>query len=216
MEEIWRDIKGYEGLYQVSNLGRVKSLERDYISANGGIRHIDEHYLKQAKTEKGYLRVTLLKNGKRSSKQVHRIVGEAFISNPDNKPQIDHINGDKTLNIVSNLRWATNRENCLNPNTLCKNHHLHTDEWKQKMSAIRKGKSPTRQCIETAQKLHFKKVEQYDKNGCLIKTFDSLTEASTSLGVTISAITNSIKRNGTCCGYYWKLPISASHLIIKH
>lgn len=209
MEEIWKDIPGYFEKYQISNLGKVKSLERDYVAANGGIRHIYEHYLKQTKTNKGYLRVTLLKNGKRNTKPVHRIVGEAFIPNPDNKPQIDHINGDKTLNVVSNLRWVTNKENCLNPNTLCKNHHQHTDEWKEKMSVLKKGNSPTKQCLEAAQKLHFKKVEQYDKNGCLIKTFDSLTEASTYFGITTSAISNSIKRNGTCCGYYWKLSLSA-------
>lgn len=208
MEEIWKDIEGYEGLYQVSNQGRVKSLERDYVAGNGGIRHIEEHYLQQTKTQKGYLRVTLLKNGARSSKQVHRLVAETFIPNPENKPQVDHIDGNKQSNVVSNLRFATNRENSNNPNTVYKNHHPHTEAWKQKMSTKMKGKI-SRNCIEAAQKLHYKKVEQYNKSGCLIKTYNSLTEASTSCGVTISAITNSIKRNGTCCGYYWKLSLSA-------
>lgn len=209
MEEIWTNIIGYEGLYQVSNLGQVKSLERDYLTGNGGVRHIETHYLRQAETAKGYLKVTLLKNGKRKTKHVHRLVAEAFIPNPDNKPQVDHIDGNKKSNVVFNLRWATNKENANNPNTVGKNHHTHTDEWKQKMSEMKKGKAPTKQCIKAAQKLHSKKVEQYDKSGCLIKTFDSLTEASTLYGITINSITKSMKRNGTCCGYYWKLSPSA-------
>ena len=206
MEEKWVDIKNYEGLYQVSNLGRVKSLERDYIAGNGGIRHIEEHYLLQTITKKGYLRVTLLKNGERSTKQVHRLVAEAFIPNPNNKPQVDHIDGNKQSNSANNLRWATNKENCNNPNTICKNGHPQTEEWKQRMSILRKGKAPSKQCIKASQELHNKKVEQY-KNGCLIKTYNSLTEASTYIGVTISAITNSIKRNGTCRGCVWKIAV---------
>lgn len=209
MEEIWKDIKGYEGLYQVSDLGKVKSLERDYVAANGGKRHIEEHLLLQHPSKKGYLRVKLYKNGVGKTYQVHRLVAETFILNPYNKPQIDHIDGNNQSNIVSNLRFATNKENANNPITKGKNHHSHTEEWKQKMSALKKGKTPSKQCIETAQKLHFKKVEQYDKNGCLIKTYESLTEASTNIGVSISAITNSIKRNGTCRGYVWKLALSA-------
>ena len=205
MEEIWKDVEGYEGLYQVSNLGNVKSLGRDYVAGNGCIRHMSDHFLKQSKAQKGYLTVSLFKNGKRRTIPVHRLVAETFIHNPDNKPQVDHINGDKKLNVASNLRWATNEENCRNPNTIWKGHHLHTDEWKQRMSALRKGKTPSKQCIEAAQKKHFKGVEQYDKNGYLIKSYNSLTEASISLGISIKAISQSIRRNGTCYGYYWKL-----------
>lgn len=205
MEEIWKDILGYEGIYQVSNLGNVKSLDRDYIAGNGSIRHISEHFLKQSETQKGYLNVYLFNNGKRRTIPVHRLVAEAFIPNPDNKPQVDHINGDKKLNVVSNLRWATNEENCRNPNTIWKNHHLHTEEWKQRMSALKKGKAPSKQCLDAARKKNSKGIEQYDENGCLIESYDNLTEASISLGVSISAISNSIKRNGTCNGCYWKL-----------
>lgn len=202
--EIWKDILGYEGLYQVSNQGRVKSLERNYVAGNNGIRHIYEHCLKPHKDTKGYFYVCLSKNGKSSCKKIHRLVAEAFIPNPENKPQVDHINGDKTLNITTNLRWATNAENCINPNTVWKNKRPHTEEWKKKMSVLKKGKSPTKQSIEAAQKSHFKPVIQYDKNGQMVKEYSCLTEASTSLGVSVSAITNSISRNGTCCGYIWK------------
>lgn len=158
MEEIWKDILGYEGIYQVSNLGNVKSLDRDYIAGSGSIRHISEHFIKPFKTPKGYLTVQLFKNGKGRTTLVHRLVAEAFIPNPDNKPQVDHINGDKKLNVASNLRWATNEENCRNPNTIWKSHRPHTEEWKQRMSALKKGKTPSKQCLEAARK---KKLQKY-------------------------------------------------------
>ena len=101
--EIWKDIKGYEGLYQVSNEGRVKSLN----FRRKGV----EKVLKPRKVTKGYLQVALWKNRKRKDQMVHRLVGEAFIPNPDNLPQINHKNEDKTLNTVENLEWCTNEYN---------------------------------------------------------------------------------------------------------
>lgn len=104
MEE-WKDIEGYEGLYQVSNLGRVKSLPRYWVRT--------ERIL----TKKGYpyVRVCLFKGTKRTYLSVHRLVAEAFIPNPDNKPIIDHIDGNPNNNSVSNLRWVDFKENSNNP-----------------------------------------------------------------------------------------------------
>ena len=108
MQEEWRDIPDYNG-YIVSNLGRVMSLK----NRTGITRRI----LQSFKNHKGYCKVELWKNGKGERRMVHRLVASAFIPNPDNKPQIDHIDGNKENNCVNNLRWATSKENINNPNT---------------------------------------------------------------------------------------------------
>ena len=107
--EIWKDIEGYENLYQVSSEGRIKNL--NYFKTG------KEKILKGGKYGSGYLKVKLFKDGKGKNYAIHRLVAQAFIENPDNKPQIDHINTDKTDNRVENLRWVTNKENMNNPIT---------------------------------------------------------------------------------------------------
>ena len=104
--EIWKDIKGYEGLYQVSNLGKVKSIEKDIIRVRNGkeiITHIPEKILFQWKNSKGYLSVAIGSKQSRKLYKVHRLVAEAFIPNPDNLPQVNHIDEDKSNNKVENL-----------------------------------------------------------------------------------------------------------------
>lgn len=106
-KEIWKDIKDYEGIYQVSNLGRVKSF--DSIDKLGRIRK--GRILKGCKNTKGYLLVNLCKNNIGCGNLVHRLVAESFIPNPENKPQVNHIDEDKTNNMVSNLEWMIVKEN---------------------------------------------------------------------------------------------------------
>ena len=107
MEEIWKDIKDYEGLYQVSNLGRVKHLEFTRLNPlTNGVSTIKEKILKQNLTPFGYLSVALYKNGKKKWYFVHRLVAKAFISNPDDLPIINHKDENKVNNSVENLEWC--------------------------------------------------------------------------------------------------------------
>ncbi len=104
--EIWKDINGYEGYYQISNQGNVRSVDRfDGVHDRKGT--IIRHGLKQ----NGYLQVGLRKHGTRKWFGVHRLVAIHFIKNPDNKPQVNHIDGNKQNNTVENLEWVTEKEN---------------------------------------------------------------------------------------------------------
>lgn len=100
-------MKGFEGRYQVSVDGEMKSLER--ISPQGYL--LKERILKLGKSTNGYLRVSLHKDGKRKNYSVHRLVAQAFIPNPDNLPEVNHINEDKMDNRVENLEWCSHKFN---------------------------------------------------------------------------------------------------------
>lgn len=106
MIEEWRDVKGYEGYYQVSNLGNVKSLDR--VVSTG---RYHGRVMKYSLTPKGYKIVWLTKNSKRKGVSVHRLVALAFVSNPENKPIVNHLDEDKANNRFDNLEWVTNIEN---------------------------------------------------------------------------------------------------------
>ena len=99
MEEIWKSIKDYDGLYEISNFGRVKSL------------HKGTKFMKQFKNRKGYYITQLYSNGNAKTFIVHRLVAEAFLENPFHKEQVNHINCNKQDNRVENLEWCTNDEN---------------------------------------------------------------------------------------------------------
>jgi hypothetical protein len=128
--EIWKDIKGYEGIYQVSNTGRIRSLLFN-----------KQKTLKGSMNSEGYLTVRL----KGKTYHIHRIVAETFIPNPDNKPEVDHINTDRCDNDVNNLRWVTRKENHNNPIT--KEHH--------------KGKKDGRDCRKTTSRYFVNNYDYY-------------------------------------------------------
>lgn len=98
MKEIWKDIKGYEGLYQVSNLGRIKSVRKKIIKS-------------PSLAGRGYYRLTLCNNGKNKSFYIHRLVAQAFISNPNNLSQVNHKDENKLNNCVDNLEWTDCKSN---------------------------------------------------------------------------------------------------------
>ena len=98
--EVWKDVKGYEGLYKVSNTGKVKSFQRNR-----------EKLLSDKYYENGYLRASLSKNKEKKKVLIHRLVAETFIPNPENKPEVNHIDGNKKNNNASNLEWCTHCEN---------------------------------------------------------------------------------------------------------
>lgn len=109
--EIWKDIKGHEGRYQISNMGRVKSLEREVNNHTGKVL-VKEKILRQRSDFKGYMRIDLKdNNGVKHFFGVHRLVAETFIPNPRGKPQVNHIDGCKSNNVAENLEWCTNGEN---------------------------------------------------------------------------------------------------------
>lgn len=139
-QEIWKDIPGYEGFYQVSNLGNVKGLYRRCYG----------RYLSPAKNSKGYRYVCLYREGKAKCMKVYRLVAIAFLPNPNNLPEVDHINGLRDNDIASNLRWVSHKDNVNNPITRAKfrevklgeknsfyNKH-HSEESKRKISLTKK------------------------------------------------------------------------------
>ena len=113
MKEIWKDIEGYEGIYQVSNKGRVKSLKRKICSNSNNHKYntLSEKLLKLSGGGK-YIQVILCKDGKTSAKLVHRLVAQAFIPNPENFSEVNHIDEDKTNNCIENLEWCDRLYNC--------------------------------------------------------------------------------------------------------
>lgn len=196
--EIWKPVVGYEGLYEVSSLGRVRSLDR-IDSNNHPLKGI---ILKPYISNSGYLLVGLYKQQKRDRKLLHRLVAEAFIPNPDNKPEIDHINTIKTDNTIflnedgsinyekTNLRWTTRKENINNPLT----------KTKMQINARKPSKG------KYGKKHHRSKpIIQYDKEGNFIKEWDCANDVERVLGISNKHIGSvCLGKRKSCGGYIWK------------
>ena len=178
--ESWKNIKGYEGLYQVSNMGRVKSLERTVTRKNGIKQTIRERILKPSTDKDGYLLVSLYNGrGKVKTFKVHRLVCEAFYENPKKKPCVNHIDENKTNNKASNLEWCTYKENS--------NH----------------GTRNARMAKGVAKALS-KPVGQYTTEGKLVKVWQSTREVQRQLGFANNNISKAhevnIKQLMATCG----------------
>lgn len=165
-EEIWKPIKNYEKKYAISSYGRVKSL--------GNNKRKKEKILKPI-NKKGYLCVDLCSCGKKQQNKIHRLVAQAFIPNPENKPEVNHIDANKINNSVYNLEWCTRSEN-----------EIHSYK-----KGIKKNK--------------LKKINQYNLDGKYIKTWKSFAEITRTLGIRDSNLwccCNNITK--TAGGYKWK------------
>lgn len=175
--EEWRPVVGYEGLYEVSDWGNVRSLN---YNKTGQVRE-----LSKVNGKNNYLVVCLHKEGKQKEGKIHRLVAEAFIPNPDNKPCIDHINGNNQDNVVFNLRWATAAENTNNPIT------------KARMKGIQNGRQKNRPDMS-------KKVYQYDSDWNFIAEYPSASEAGRILGCHFDTISKACRGVRNCAlGYNW-------------
>lgn len=172
MDEIWKTIEEYPD-YMISSMGRVKAINWH--------RGNKEKEIKPYTTYKGYLRLRLCKNGKAKQFQIHRLVAQAFIPNPENKPYIDHINTDRTDNRVENLRWVTNKENCNNPIS------------KINYSIGNKGKTAV-------------SILQFTKEWEFVKKWNSMSDAEQELGIKsrLSEYCGNKYGRKTCAGYIWQ------------
>lgn len=156
-EEVWKDIKGYEGLYQVSNKGRVKSLSRTVSRKRFGDYEKPESILKNQKHSGGYMKVSLCADNKITNKFVHRLVGEAFLEKIESQDQINHKNEDKTDNNTGNLEWC---DGFYNNNYGTKTERQKDSEYlKGKMKAVR-GVN-----IKTGETLIFESVKSTETKG---------------------------------------------------
>ena len=185
--EVWKDVVSYEGLYQVSNLGRIKSL-----NFNG----TGKEKIMRPRTGNRYYMIALWKNGIRKDYLLHRIVAETFIPNPENKPFINHKDENCFNNSINNLMWCTHKENMNNPQTLLK------------IVEARKGKTQSKETIEKIKLANTNgkcsKPVLALKNGEICVFFHSTSEAGRNgycIG-NISSCCNGIRK--THKGYQWQ------------
>jgi hypothetical protein len=141
--EIWKSIKDYEGIYEVSNLGNIKSIERLLPHFCGGKRILKERILKIKTNKYGYCSVCLSKNNNCKSFLLHRLVIDSFIKNDENKPQVNHIDGNKSNNNINNLEWVSAKENYFHSVKIgLRKHYNRTKETKEKMSISALKRNP--------------------------------------------------------------------------
>lgn len=111
MQEVWKDITGYEGLYQVSNLGNIKSVGIYHNDYKGNVSYLKRDRTVKSTLDRGYLKLQLNKSGKRKTKYIHQLVAETFIANPNNYKEINHKDSNPKNNCVENLEWCDRKYN---------------------------------------------------------------------------------------------------------
>ena len=192
MKEIWKDIPGYEGRYQASNLGNILALNYK--------RSHKPHLLKQSITYDGYHRVCLGNGSRKNTKRitVHILVAKTFIPNPENKPQVNHIDGNKDNNCASNLEWVTCKENI--------------------QHSIKIGlRNPKNRHYLYGSNHHCSKpILQYDLQGNFIKKWGSQVEAAKYYNCDSCAISNcAVGHSKSYKGFIWRFPNGEIHSKIE-
>lgn len=197
----WKDIKGFEGLYQISDEGQVKSLANRFKRKDGRWYEKKERIVKAYLSTHGYPTLSLCKGGAVYKKMVHRLVAEAFIPNPENKPEIDHIDGNRANPNVKNLHWVTHKENFNMPLFLSKRSGAgnpmfgrHTSEKQKEMLA------------QLARERHGSKHPSAVKikNITTGKIYGAIVEAAADLKVTPGAIWAALKKKTPCRKNYFE------------
>lgn len=183
-EEIWKDIPGYSGRYQASNLGRIRSTDRTILKKDGVTESYKGKILKPFMSTGGYLYITIAKElNKFCPRRLHRVIAETFIPNPNNLPQVNHINENRTDNRVSNLEWCTNSYNtnyghCIEKSAMARMNHSSLS----------------------------KEINQYDLNGNYLNSYPSAAEAARALNLNSKTAGCRI---GQCCRHLFKTGNSA-------
>lgn len=186
-KEIWKPIKGYEGLYEVSNLGRVKSLERYIECQNGHSRKVNERILKIRQSTPGSYGVVLYADGYSNTFMINRLVIETFGKKLQRKDKVIHIDGNNQNNVIDNLRWESN------------------SEWNSRL--YREGKVSHAKGKFGKNNHSSIPVLQFDKNGKLVKGFAALNDAARETGISASSISSCAtgrKCYNTAGGFIWK------------
>jgi len=189
--EEFADIKDYEGLYQISNYGRVKTLERYYFLGNNKIK-VKEKILKSSNNNYGYANVTLSKKNKQKEICTHTLVAKHFIPNPENKPTINHKDGNKKNNKISNLEWATYSE---------QEYHAYQNKLRGKNFGTKNGMYG-----KTGANNHLSKpLVQKDLQGNIIKKWENAFEVVRTLGFTQAGINKCcLGKQKTYKGFLWE------------
>lgn len=187
--EQWKSIDGYVGIYEVSNLGRVRGVDRVYMRKNGSPYRKKGTILKPCLSNSGYLFVCLKNNNARSNCYVHRLVASAFIENPDEKKEIDHINGIKSDNRLCNLRWVSRSENLTNP--ICIAHRSGANSHFY-------GKTGAHSPVSKA-------IDQYTLDGVFVRRWESFAQLYRECRYDRGLLINTCRgRRKEAYGYAWK------------